>query len=115
MMEWVVTLLCDEVRRGEIVWTGHWGRRTLERQQPDPAQVRYVLCDDAPEAIEHNEPRWDDGWPRRSCLIWGVVQSGRVVHVDCVYPPRGKIVTAYWPDTEPDEWTDDYKWRVPRA
>jgi hypothetical protein len=45
-----------------------------------------------------------------SCLIFGVTQSGRPIHIQCSYPSRPivKVVTVYEPD--PDRWID-YKVR----
>jgi Domain of unknown function (DUF4258) len=46
-----------------------------------------------------------------SCLIRGVTDSGRIIHVQCSYPTRLliKIVTMYEPD--PDRWNDDFTTR----
>ena len=87
--------------------------RILTRQQPDRDDIRFLICDDEPEIIEDYDPRSTDGY-RRGCLILGKI-GGRGAHVHCAYPPSGVIVTAYWPDIEPDEWTDDYERRVPRT
>ena len=45
-----------------------------------------------------------------SCLIFGVTQNGRPIHIQCSYPSRPivKVVTVYEPD--PDRWID-YKVR----
>jgi hypothetical protein len=46
-----------------------------------------------------------------SCLIRGVTEAGRIIHVQCSYPTRLliKIVTIYEPD--PDRWNDDFTTR----
>ena len=45
-----------------------------------------------------------------SCLIFGVTQNGRPIHIQCSYPSRPivKVVTVYEPN--PDRWID-YKVR----
>ena len=45
-----------------------------------------------------------------SCLIFGVTQIGRPIHIQCRYPSRPivKVVTVYEPN--PDRWID-YKVR----
>ena len=45
-----------------------------------------------------------------SCLIFGVTQIGRPIHIQCSYPSRliFKVVTVYEPN--PDRWID-YKVR----
>ena len=45
-----------------------------------------------------------------SCLIFGVTQIGRPIHIQCSYPSRPivKVVTVYEPN--PDRWID-YKVR----
>ena len=89
-----------EVRNGEITWTRHFSLQLFERDQPDRADVRYALCEDEPSIRERYE---------YSCLIWGYVENGRRAHIISTYPPGAKIVTCYWPDTEPDEWENDYR------
>jgi hypothetical protein len=41
-----------------------------------------------------------------SCLIFGVTQIGRPIHIQCSYPSRPivKVVTVYEPN--PDRWID---------
>ena len=43
-----------------------------------------------------------------SCLICGLTQTGRVIHIQCSYPIRSliKIITVYEPDTE--RWNDNF-------
>ncbi|NCJ07585.1 DUF4258 domain-containing protein [Synechococcales cyanobacterium C] len=43
-----------------------------------------------------------------SCLICGVTQVGRAIHVQCSYPTRPliKIITVYEPD--PERWNDNF-------
>ncbi|ARA93767.1 hypothetical protein AWN76_011725 [Rhodothermaceae bacterium RA] len=47
-----------------------------------------------------------------SCLIWGVGEGNRVLHVVCA--PKVDylaIITAYLPD--PEAWSEDFKRRKP--
>jgi hypothetical protein len=41
-----------------------------------------------------------------SCLVFGLTQEGRPLHVQCSYPSRPlvKIITLYEPD--PNQWVD---------
>jgi hypothetical protein len=46
-----------------------------------------------------------------SCLLSGVTQAGRPIHVQCSYPTRSlvKIITVYEPD--PAKWVNDFTTR----
>jgi Domain of unknown function (DUF4258) len=46
-----------------------------------------------------------------SCLISGLTQNQRTIHVQCSYPSRPllKIITLYEPD--PQRWNDDFTQR----
>ena len=80
---------------------------------PERADIRYALCDDDPSELEEYEAKYEDG--SKSSLIWGILHDGRVAHILCSWPPDPVVVTAYWPDTEPDEWADtEYRTRVVR-
>lgn len=99
-----MAVLCAEVRAGHLWHSRHYTSRLLERAMPDRSQVKYVLCDDDPEVIQRSEDARG-----RSCLIWGIMSGGRVAHVLCSPPPNPVVITAYWPDTDAEEWTDNYK------
>ena len=45
-----------------------------------------------------------------SCLIWGVTEKGRVLHVQCSLNPVW-IITAYDPALNPEEWDSNFKRR----
>lgn len=63
-------------------------------------------CINAGEIIE----QYPDDWPFPSCLIFGAVQSGRILHVVASEEgDGGRIITAYEPDTITFE--DDLKTR----
>jgi len=107
--EALIAVLCAEVAVGRLHWSGHYTRRLWERAMPDRAQIHYLLCEDDAEVRES-----DTDGRGRNCLIWGIMADGRVGHVLCSHPPNPVVVTAYWPDTEPEEWTDNYKQRIRR-
>lgn len=109
MQDTLVPTLCAEAQTGSLRYSGHYAEQLFERPQPNRVEIHYLLCDDDPEIIEANTGR--PGW--NSYLIWGIIETGRVGHVLCSPPPRPKVITAYWPDTEPAEWADNYKRRVP--
>jgi Domain of unknown function (DUF4258) len=46
-----------------------------------------------------------------SCLISGLTQSGRPIHIQCSYPTRPliKIITVYVPDA--NRWNNDFTQR----
>jgi hypothetical protein len=105
--EALVAVLCAEVRDGSIYWSRHFTQRLFERTMPDRGQIRYLLCEDDAEVIE--------GGHGQNCLIWGILTDGRVGHIVCSCPPSAIVVTAYWPDTEPEEWTDNYRRRIQQS
>ena len=112
MKEAALAVLCVEAKSGGLNYSHHHARRIFQRGVPDRLHIRYVLCDDEPEIIEHNIG--DEDSRGESCLIWGIIESNRVAHVLCSYPPNPVVITAYWPDIEPSEWEDNFKRRVQR-
>ena len=46
-----------------------------------------------------------------SCVISGFASSGRMAHVVLADPPREKVITTYWPDTQPWKWAEDFRRR----
>lgn len=107
MYDALLAVLCHEAREGKLRYSEHHSIRLYQRAVPDREQIRYLLCDDEPEVIESSEDERG-----RKHLIWGIMADGRAAHVQCSRPPNAKVVTAYWPDTEQSEWTEDYKRRV---
>lgn len=105
MQEALLAVLCVEARQGGIRASEHYLQRILGREMPGPDDISYVLCEDQPEVIEENRPVHEATRP--SSLIWGIMENGRIGHIKCSHPPYPVLITAYWPDTEPDEWADD--------
>ena len=99
--------LIDEIRvkvgSGEFEYSQH---------AVDQTTLRRIAVQEIREAIANGEVIED--YPNDkygpSCLVLGVTDAGRPIHVQCSHPSRPviKIITAYQPD--PDEW-DDFKHR----
>ena len=79
----------------------------------DQSIIREISVSEVEEAIsvrsEIIEDYPDDKYGP-SCLILGITEAGRPLHIQCSYPKRPlvKIVTLYEPD--PDLW-DDFRFR----
>ncbi len=104
----LIAVLGAEAAAFTLDFHNHYLERSLERDMPSVSDIAYMLAKDDPQVIEP----YPDDFPRPSCLVWGIIRE-RVGHIVIAWPPNPLVVTAYWPDTEPDEWTDDsYKRRV---
>src|SRR2546423_8642926 len=72
----------------------------------DQSILRHLTLQEVREAIAHGEiiEDYPDDKYGPSCLIFGYIQSGRPLHVQCSYPSRPliKIITLYEPD--PSMW-----------
>ncbi|MGF1482647.1 MAG: DUF4258 domain-containing protein [Cyanophyceae cyanobacterium] len=79
----------------------------------DQSILRQIRVQEIREAIANGQVIED--YPEDkygpSCLICGLTQAQRPVHVQCSYPSRSliKIVTVYEPD--PQRWNDDFTQR----
>jgi hypothetical protein len=96
----------DELRKTFVeksyIFTEHASKRAAKRK---------ILSHEVEEAIATGsviEDYPDDKYGP-SCLMLGVSQSGRILHVQVSYPPNVKIVTVYEPS--PEEWEADWKTR----
>lgn len=82
--------------------TAHASNRAVERDidsfEIEEAVIAGVVIEDYP----------DDKYSP-SCLILGLTQTGRILHVHLCYPPDVKVITVYEPS--PDEWSSDWKTR----
>ena len=85
------------VQRQEHRYTLHAQERIAQRRITDQEVVYVILCSEA-EIIETYPT--DKYSP--SCLIYGVTEARRVLHVQANH--QGVIVTVYEP--EPEEWVD---------
>jgi Domain of unknown function (DUF4258) len=76
----------------------------------DQSIVRQIRVHEISEAIATSQLIED--YPNDkygpSCLLSGVTQAGRPIHVQCSYPTRSlvKIITVYEPD--PTKWANDF-------
>ena len=102
--------LCLSATSGTLRYSQHYTQNFLSHATPSRDEIRFLLCDDAPEVIEDYPQR-----PKGSrCLIWGTTDGdSRIGHVVCANPPDSTVVTAYFPaETEPDKWEDNYRRRI---
>ena len=92
-----------QVKAGNYRFTIHGFERCVERYI-SPNEVKNVILSD--EVIE--EYPEDKYGP--SCLIYGITEDGRILHVQCSIEPVW-IITAYDPTLDPDKWDKDFKRR----
>lgn len=90
------------VKNRDYYFTLHAGDRMIERHIA-VREVEEVLLSESAEVIEDypEDPR------SPSCLILGITDSGRPLHIQCTYAPNVAVITAYEPKA--DEWIN---WRV---
>ena len=97
-----ITLIQDNVRRGECYWRQHAIERSIEREISETEAMEAILYGEIIE--EYAEDKYGP-----SCLIFGRTRTGRPIHVQCSLPPTVWVITLYEP--EPDEWIDFRKRR----
>ena len=80
----------------------------FSRHATDRMLLRLISVQEVREVISTGEMIEDypDDKYGPSCLIMGVTQENRILHIQCSYPSRPliKIITAYEPDES--EWAD---------
>jgi len=91
------------VKQSEYRFTSHAIARCIERDI-SPDEVREVIL--SGEIIE-DYPHDKYG---ASCLIWGIVEKGRILHVLCSQDPLW-IITAYDPTLKSEDWDENFKKR----
>lgn len=80
----------------------------LSKHAVDQLILRHIRVEELEETIANGEIIED--YPEDkygpSCLIFGLTQAGRPLHIQCSYPSREmvKIITVYEPD--PAHWVD---------
>ena len=87
-----------------ILWTGHIALRLTERKIK---RADVIACIQDGEIIE----QYPADMPFPSCLILGVSDFGKPIHIVCGLNP-GVIccaITAYYPS--PDKWESDNRTR----
>jgi len=92
-----------KVKTGDYRLTVHAFERCVERDiWPD--ELKEVII--SGEIIEsYPEDKYGP-----SCLIWGITEKGRILHVQCSLNPVW-IITAYDPTLNPEEWDTNFKRR----
>jgi hypothetical protein len=87
----------EHVKAGEYKFSDHAVKRMMKRQI-SRKEIETVLL--AGEIIEeYPEDKYSP-----SCLICGMTEEGRALHVLASLPPQVVIITVYEPD--PEEWLE---------
>lgn len=92
-----------QVESGDYRFTIHAFERCVERVI-SPREIKNIIL--TGEIIE-DYPKDKYG---KSCLICGITEKGKVLHVQCSINPVW-IITAYDPTLNPKEWDKDFKRR----
>lgn len=96
-------MLAEQIRRKVAE-----DRFELSEHAVKQAGVRRITVRELREALGRGEVIEDypDDKYGPSCLVLGVTDGGRPLHVQCSYPSRPvlKVITLYEPD--PELWTD---------
>lgn len=96
-----------QVKAGDYRFTVHSLERCVERNI-SPNEIMDAIL--AGEVIED----YADDKYGPSCLIYGIIKGGRVLHVHCSIDPVW-IITAYDPTLNPDEWDPEFKRRIKKS
>ena len=90
------------IKERDYRFTLHAGDRMTERHI-SVGEIEEALLSSRAEVIEDypEDPR------SPSCLVLGITKGGRLLHIQCTYPPNVAVITAYEPKSE--EWID---WRI---
>ena len=92
-----------QVKAGNYRFTVHGFERCVERHI-SPKEVKYAIL--SGEVIEkYSEDKYGP-----SCLICGISEKGKILHVQCSIDPVW-IITAYDPTLNPDKWDKDFRRR----
>jgi hypothetical protein len=87
----------ERITKGDYLFTQHAVKRMTERR---------ITRHEVEEAVGNGEiiEEYPDDKYGPSCLIYGVTQAEKILHVQASHVPRVKIITVYEPT--PDEWED---------
>jgi len=90
------------VKERDYRFTLHAGHRMTERYI-SVREVEEALLSDGAQVIEDypEDPR------SPSCLVLGITNSDRPLHIQCTYAPNVAVITAYEPKAE--DWVE---WKV---
>ncbi len=98
----VLKRIKDQFAAKAYIFTAHGSDRAAKRL------IKSAEIEEAVAASEVIEDYPNDKYGP-SCLLMGVTESGRILHIQVSYPESIKIITVYEP--KPDEWEDDWKTR----
>jgi len=99
----VIEEVKEKVKIGDYRLTVHAFERCVERDiWPD--ELKKIIISE--KIIE----RYPEDKYGPSCLIWGMTEKGRILHVQCSLNPVW-IITAYDPTLNPEEWDANFKRR----
>jgi hypothetical protein len=91
------------VKAGNYRFTIHGFERCVERHI-SPEEVKHAIL--SGEIIkEYPEDKYGP-----SCLIYGIGEGRKILHVQCSVNPVW-IITTYDPTLNPDKWDKDFKRR----
>ncbi|WP_404785256.1 DUF4258 domain-containing protein [Altericista sp. CCNU0014] len=100
--------LIEEIRQKIVCGQFEFSKHAVDRSILRGIRVKEVI-----EAIANGQVIEDypDDKYGASCLISGLTQANRNIHVQCSYPSRTviKIITLYEPDLT--QWNDDFTQR----
>jgi hypothetical protein len=98
-----IKLIRKKIESREYGFTFHEFERCVERRI-SPEEVKSVILING---IIEEYPA-DKYGP--SCLICGITEEGKILHVQCSIDPVW-VITAYDPTLSPDEWDETFKRR----
>ncbi len=83
----------------------------LTAHASDRAAQRGIISREIEEVIADGEVIEDypDDKYGPSCLVMGLTEAGRALHIQVSYPPTVKVITVYVPS--PDQWDEDFRVR----
>ena len=105
--EALLAAIASVAQRGDLGYTQHFYERLNDPTRPDQGDVVGIICDHESLVIE----RFDVERRGPLLLVCGRV-NGRIGHVLVTFPPDPEVVTAYWPDMRPQEWSNNYRRRL---
>ena len=106
MNEARLAAIAAAIRAGNLRYSGH-GLIQMGVRGIDPVELETALSLEETEIIEDYPS--DQRGP--SCLVL-THTGGRALHVTLSYSPEPTVITAYWPDSRPDEWDAAFRRRL---
>lgn len=102
-----MTSLIEEIRQKVADEQFEFSKHAVDQSILRQVQVQEIREVIANGQVIENYPN-DKYGPSPSCLISGLTQTRRPIHVQCSYPSRQlvRIITLYQPD--PQKWDEDF-------